>query len=310
MMNRFLLNSPFRSAAISASIAGVLTLVMPHAAHASLASQDTRGIPVHYVRLTGYGGDNDVNRNNLIVAHQACVRTQTAFGKPAKTLAPGEIPAVISTQEVEIYYAANRTLTVKQGILHDIDRDTCALVAIPHRTAELQSSAGRCDIDLIKKTARGQCDASLHERAAVHPAGIRPPKVDLEKVPLSMRAQVQAQVERLEQLGRAKPDTSGPAQSDAQRKTVAGLPCEVYRNEAMHAIWCIARPAASPARPLVPYPIPAAPLNSGISGVLLEARSPALTLQAQQIRLNTSVSVDLFAIPPDVRVNTVSGGRR
>lgn len=304
---------------IECRIAPVMAAFLLTASHnAEPAWHDSHpgsGVAVHYVRLTGYGGDNEVNRKNLIETHKACADTQAAFGKLAKALPPEGVPAVISTQEIEIYYASNRTLTIKQGTLYDIDRGNCALIAIPHRILELRSAAGRCDIDLIKKEARGQCDAAAHERAAASsmtyaPSG-KAPAVDLSKVPPQMRAQVEAQLERLKQMPRAQQDapTAGIA-ATGQRKTLANTPCEVHRHEALQSMLCIATPAPSPERPLNPYPIPAAPLNGGIPGLLMAAKTPALTLQAQQVLLNLSVPRDLFAIPADVKINSGAGSQR
>lgn len=310
MMARSTFSSACWTTLIVAAIAGALTVMLPRAAHASIDGQTEGSVPVHYVRLTGYGGDNDVNRKNLITDQHACVRVLAAFGRSAKALAPNEVPAVIAVVETEIYYAANRTLTINQGILHAIDDDTCALIEIPHRIAKLASSIGRCDIDLIKKVARGQCDAAQHEQAIAHTTRVRPPKVDLDKVPLAMRAQVKAHIERLQQLGQATPEMPEAAASEAERKVVAGMPCEVHRNDAVNVALCIASRPASGTRPLVPYPIPIAPYNGGNPGILLETRSPAITQQAQQVRLNISVPRALFMIPADVTIKTIPEGRR
>lgn len=304
------LNVQYRTASIMAVI---LLMASRHAEPAWHDVHPGSDVAVHYVRLTGYGGDNDVNRKNLIDTYRACADLQAGLGKPVKALPPEGAPAVVSTQEIEIYYAANRTLTVKQGALYDIDRGTCALVAIPHRMLELRSAAGRCDIDLIKKEARGQCDASAHERAAALSSASAPdakvPAIDLGKVPPRMRAQVEAQLERLKQLpGREQTAPAAESPAILQRKTLVNTPCEVHRHEALRSTLCIARLASSPERLLNPYPIPAAPLNGGIPGLLMEAKTPALTLQAQQVQLNLSVSKTLFEIPADVKVKSGTGG--
>ncbi|RZI43942.1 hypothetical protein EGT07_00460 [Herbaspirillum sp. HC18] len=267
-------------------------------------------VPVHYVHLTGYGGNNDTNRKNITETHKACFSLHMSLGKPAIPLPPEGVPPIISTQDVELYYASNRTLTFKQGTLYDIDGETCALRASPHKVLELRSSAGRCDIDLIRKEAVGQCDAIAHRRApaSVSPGrdGARVPIVDFSKVPPEMRAKVEEQLAKLKRESGA--ETGMQPAGTGLRKTVAGIACEVHRHEPLQSTLCIAKPVPLPDRPLNPYPIPAASLNGGVPGLLVEAETPTLILHAKEVRLNIAVSEDLFAIAPDVKVRPVPKG--
>lgn len=260
-------------------------------------------VEVHFVHLTGHGGDNDVNRRNLLVEHQACVDRKKAFGLAASPLSAGGFPPVIFSENTEIYYASNRVLTVDQGTAYFIDKATCELTARPRRLLKLVSAIGRCDMDLGKKSAVGACDEKAQEQAPnstmakIVPGKI--PAVDLDKVPPQMRAQIAAQVERLKQLPQGSGGLHGtaPAPSGGY-KTIMGYRCETYRAEALRSELCIAHPRS-------PFPIPAAPLNGGIPGLLLDADTPALTLHVQDVKMNMRVSKSLFAIPGEVKVTRV-----
>lgn len=226
------------------------------------------GLPVHYVRLSGHGGDNAVNRANLAASYKACAETQAAFGRPHEP-AP-VLPPIVQTHSAEIYYAANRTLTLKEGTLHFIDPQTCALAQRPHRMLELRSRAGRCDVDLLKKEAWGECDAALHAKAA--------------------------------------PVAALPASPEGATRTLLGTSCQVHAVPALKSQVCVAHPAPTRERPLAPHPIPAAPLNGGRPGVVLDIDTPALTLQAQEVRWNLSVSPKLFDLPLGTRMRAPRAG--
>lgn len=288
----------------------VATLLATQAASAAWHDQQPgSGVAAHYVRLSGSGGDNEANRRNLLVTYKACGETQAAFGRPFESLPVQGLPAIVSTHEIEIYYAANRTLTIKQGTLFSIDGKTCALVATPHRFLELRSGAGRCDIDLLKNKAAGNCDASAHAQAAAW-SGARPPSasvsaMDMDKVPAQTRAQVQTQLDELRR--RSAPASPEAGSYSTETKEVANTSCQVYRNLAVMTELCIANPAPTAPNPLAPYPIPAAPLNGAIPGILIAAKTPALTLVAQEVRWNLSVSPDLFNLPTDARGRAMPG---
>jgi hypothetical protein len=227
------------------------------------------GVPVHYVRLTGHGGDNDANRRNQQAMYDSCAKARIAAGQPVPPLPAGGIPALISNQDIEIYYAANRTLSVSRAQLSTVDPVSCELKTSANLTLRLTSSVGRCDIDLVRKQARGVCDASAHEHAAIA---------------LPRRA---------------------AADQPAGEKTVLGMSCDVHRAAAVSTEICVAEPTPASDHPLDPFPIPADPFNAGHPGLLLQVDSPALTLRARDVRLNLSVSHDVFALPPGLDVKSI-----
>ena len=260
-------------------------------------------LSVHYVHLTGHDGDNVVNRRNLLADHQACVDQHTAFGQPASPLPPSGIPPVIVAEDIEIYYASNRVLTVSQSTIYFIDQADCALKAKSKRMLKWNSVIGRCDIDLSTKKAIGACDEKAQEQAPnstmakIAPAKL--PAVDLNKLSPQVRAQVAAQLDRLNRLPQGPAGLYGAALlPTGGYKTIVHYQCTSYRADALRAELCIAHPQSS-------FPIPAAPLNAGIPGLLLDADTPALTLHAQEVRMDMAVSKAIFAIPPGVQVTNV-----
>lgn len=259
------------------------------------------GVPAQYVRLTGYGGNNAVNVQNLKTAREACVKLNHDLGKPSQELNAGGYPEQATVIEIEIYYSVNRTLDVFQSVHHSIDISTCGLTATKASTLTLRSGAGKCDVDLVKKVARGNCDAQAHANAAAWKGDIsrQIPVVNMDKVPPNMRDQVLATLQQLQ-----KPDPQSATPKGLSRlangtKTILDTTCQIYRHEQLDHEVCVA--ALNPNdKTLNPYPIPASPLNAAIPGVLLESKSAALTITAQQVRWNLSVSPGLFSLPPGV----------
>ena len=258
---------------------------------------------VHFVHLTGHGGDNDENRRNLLIEYQACVDRKRASGLAASPLPAGGIPPVVFVADNEIYYSPNRVLLVTQNTRYFIDQAACELRAHSKKILEFGSVIGYCKIDMGTRKAIGACDEKAHEQAPNSTmAKIAPgkvPVVDLDKIPPQMRAQVAAQVERLKQLPQGSaglPVTE--LVTTGGYKTIAGYRCESYRAEALRSEKCIAHPRSS-------FPIPAAPLNGGIPGLLLGVDSPALTLRAHDVKMSMTVSKSLFAIPSGIQVTNV-----
>lgn len=260
-------------------------------------------VQVHYVHLTGHAGDNAVHRSILSAEHGACALALEVRGQSARALAPDAIPQIVYPQDIEIYYASNRILTVSKGVVYSIDPATCALTSKSRPILRLRSAAGLCEIDLNAKEARGVCDETAHERAPnstfQHMAPTQAPAIDLNKVPPQVRAQVAAQIERLKQLPKGAGGQNAAALlPTGGYKTIAGYKCKSYRADALLNEVCIAHPPS-------PFPIPAAPLNGGIPGLLLDMDSPSLTLHAQEVRMGISVSRDMFAIPKGMKVTNI-----
>lgn len=260
-------------------------------------------LTVHFVHLTGFGGDNALNRRNLSIEYLACVDRHEAFGKPTNPLPPGGIPPVITSQDIEIYYSPNRVLSVKQSTVYVIDQTACELQAKSKRMLLLNSAIGQCDINLNTKEAVGVCDESAHEHAPnstlAKLAPTKAPVVDLSKLPPQIRAQVAAQINQLKQLPQGPGGANGTSLlSKGTYKNIANFRCETYRANALKSELCIAHPKSL-------FPIPAAPLNGGIPGLLLEVDNPALTLHAKEVKMDIAVSKYIFSIPKDIKITNI-----
>ncbi len=279
----------------------------------ALVAQDTHAawhddhpgddLAVHYVHLTGYDGNNDVNRRNLLIEYHACVGRHAAFGQPSNPLPASGIPPVIVTEDIELYYSPNRVLRVSQSKIYFIDQAACDLTSKSKRMLELNSVIGRCNIDLNTRKAIGACDEKAQEQAPnstlakIAPAKM--PPIDLDKLSPQVRAQVAAQLQRLNKLPQGPAGLYGAALLPTGRyKTIANYKCTSYRADAWPAELCIAHPKSN-------FPIPASPMNGGIPGLLLDVDTPAMTLHAQEVRMDMAVSKAIFAIPSGVKVTNV-----
>lgn len=255
------------------------------------ATGEDQALTVHIVHLTGHWGDKDLDRAQLITEHEGCVEVHTRLGAPTVAMLPRDaFPATPNPAEHEIYYSANRTLTVHRGIKHYI-ADDCSLGEQHFHHRRLDSSIGTCDMDMVRGTATGQCDAAKHAVARPRVATPeRPPFPDFERVPPHLRESVRAQIEnmpqRLAAMGlKVEADAGGPRQ-------IAGYDCTLYRMPALPLEKCIATPEGSP------FPIPVAPLHHDHHGLLLELRSPQGHSRADSVQFSVRVPQSVFAIPP------------
>ncbi len=233
------------------------------------------GVAVHYVRLSGHGGDNERRRRNWAVKQKACFDHNVSLGKPAVRVAPGDVPEIIQIHQFEIYYAAERTATLNDITLNEVDLGNCAPIEIKNRVLKLTSIVGECSIDLIRNVARGLCGRG--------PVALGRPH--LPQPPMARLA-------------------------TAEHRSFDGVTCQVQAAPLLKWQVCIATPETNPRQRLDPHTIAAAPLNSGFPGILLELISQPLTLQAQEVQLNLSVAPELFEIPAGAIVNPGPGLRR
>lgn len=275
---------PLRRAALTWAIAGSLAAGSAMAAwHDEHPGSDIRA---HHVHLSGYGGDNARNRALLEETYRACAETNPRFGRPVEALPAAGLPATVSSHEIDIYYAAGRTLTVSTGTLQTLDRANCRITPHPYAWMKIQSGRGVCSIDLIRRRAQGLCLTPPGEAAA--------PAVDLAKVPAHLRAEVSRQIARLDRGAPAAPPAGAALPATGSRRVVAGHACTVYRQTTLDMTLCIARPDSR-------FPIGAAPLNGATPGLLLASETPALTLSASSVALDVEMSESAFAIPADVQ---------
>ena len=277
-----------------------LTVIVKNTQAAWYEDHQGKDLIVHYVHLTGHGGDNDVNRRNLLIDYQACVDRHAAFGQAYNPLPASGVPSVVVSEDIELYYSSNRVLRVSRSNIYFIDQTACDLASKLKHMLELNSVIGSCKVDLNARKAIGACDEKAQEQAPdstqakIAPAKM--PPVDLSKLPPSARVQVAAQLDRINKLPHGP--GGGGALLPAGSKAIENYACTIYRASALKTEVCIAHPKSS-------FPIPASLMNGGIPGLLLEVNSPALTLQAQEVKMEVPVAKSIFAIPSGIKVTNV-----
>ena len=261
------------------------------------------GIKSHYVALTGHSGDNEINRKNLQAAYEACLRLSQTSGKSAKI--NESLPDIVTKINVEIYYAINRTLEIQNSEAHSVSTTGCAIEGLPAKTWTLRSSAGICRIDLLKKSATGMCDTKAHENArnvGLTAANKTMPSVDLSKVPPQVRQQVEAAIKAHSSSAGGNSAWAGYTET-MQSMTIAGKTCLGFRNSAMNQEQCMAKLDANIAAKPNPQTVFTMGLNGGLEGILLQLKSPALTLSAQKVDLNLSLVPGFFGLPAGIQLN-------
>lgn len=265
------------------------------------------GVKLHHVALTGHGGDNDINRKNLQATYDACLKQGQLMGRATKS--NESIPAIASKISVELYYTENRALEILDTLNHSINVLDCGVEPFPKKTWTLRSSAGICRVDLIKKIAEGMCDIQSHQRASgagarVANAGL--PTIDLSNIPPLARQQIEAAMKANAGLLAAGYSSPGFVNT-MQTISVAGMPCQIYLNSSLKQEQCMAALESTASSQFNPKTVATWGLNGGLKGILLQLKSPALTLQAQKIDLNLAVTPKFFDLPAGVKVTSIQG---
>lgn len=258
-------------------------------------------LKVHFVELSGYGGDNEKNRAHLIKVREECAETYSKYGKPVAPLPPGGIPEIVQEKNIEIYYSSNRVLHIEESTFPLLDPRNCEIKSNLSRKWILRSALGRCVADLIKGTAAGVCDNKTQEGAPDNTLGYMSEEEEIKrydaKVPPEMRARYEAYLKTV-------PDGAKGLFRYAPRPTgeidvVKGYKCEIYSSLLPAEKRCIARPTSD-------FNIPADVLGGGIPGLLLSFEGKTtFTLQAKTVRLNLETAKSLFYLPKDFVVKNI-----
>jgi hypothetical protein len=259
-------------------------------------------VVVHYVHLTGHLFDNDAQRGFLQIDYDRCVTQHRMTGRPFKPLPPGGLPEVPFPEDHEIYYGENRSVVISSGKTHSIDSVDCSLKLTPNKYMTMPVGSGECSVNLLENTASGICkerkpganDNAISDRPSSSPRFMG----DLSAVPPARQAEILAWAERIA----ARPRAPSTEQSTGEYRSVAGYRCAVY-GEVKLVERCIARPKSD-------FVFPPNSANAFIPGLLLQIRSPGMTMDAQEVTLNMKVSQSLFEIPAGVKVRTSSRGKR
>lgn len=181
-------------------------------------------VKVHRARLDGYLEGKPGNADRLVQLQaqvQACLQMGKAGGAPVNP--PRAWPDFIYSQRTDEYSSANRSIRYSAGLLYAVNPVDCSLLEVQRVVAKLSSSNGSCDIDLLKKTARGVCDATAHADA------LPPVRTSVSTLGDVEAAQKKAPNNpALTALARAmRPHPPGGM---GVRKTILGIECEVWKN--------------------------------------------------------------------------------
>lgn len=224
-----------------------------------------QAVLVHHVSLSGTIGDQSQERQRITELHLGCVERHRLSGQPIRNPTLPALPTEVTTQRLELYYAADRVVEDRYLSLYELDARQCGIERVERRHKALYSSRGRCEIDYAKNEAKGQCSPG------------DPP----------MRPALLV------------PGLSGARVPTGETRTVAGMACQVYRAGPPYAnAVCVSHSANSR------FAVPASSLSIGVPGLLLSAESePAMVnLRATRVSMHESAAADLFAMPPGIRV--------
>lgn len=241
-------------------------------------------VKVHLTRLEGYiegKPDNAARLVQLKAMVQECVQQGPLGGGQPRP--PQAWPDFIASQRSDEYASANSSIIYTWTLGYGINPGDCSLLEVQSRRARLRSSLGSCDIDLVEKTARGVCDGKVHASA--------PPP---ERVAPSSMSDVQAAQQRHPGNAAALAALAAAMRQHANsgtgvRKTILGLPCEVWQNplDAGGTV-CLSMGGSFVAQH--------ATGEQRYSSMVLEMTSPeGINMRAIDARLDTMVNAAVFA---------------
>lgn len=168
---------------------------------------------VHLVSLHGYlqgKPDNATRLAQLKRDVSLCAESHRENGRPVKL--PIEWPDHLNGVREDVYLTRNFSISYMSSWVYAMSPLDCSLIEEggTSTSASLTSSAGGCRIDLVKKTANGQCSLETHRNA---------------RVARSQNGRVPAEV--IDQLKR---NPAIPASIAAQLADVGPVPGNVTKN--------------------------------------------------------------------------------
>ena len=178
-------------------------------------------VTVHYVHLKDEFQSSPTLQAGLRSLKQGiaiCVEGNRRLGRPANP--PAALPDQILRRHDFEYAAPNRSITYSMSY-HVQMADDCSLLERATLTAKLQSSKGKCVIDLDRKTAEGICDAAGHADAPTRPRPANGAGPDAGMTALAADPRFAKQLAVLRQLPGAGSTVNG------QRRTIAGVECRM-----------------------------------------------------------------------------------
>lgn len=141
--------------------------VLQGAAPHTTAPNSGAKVVAHYVTGSGFLEGMPRNAERLVTLKgpdlDFCMRTLQGLGKPINP--PTEWPDYITGSRTDTYVTARYRITYRQNWNYGLNPSDCSLHEVYSRVADLESPAGACKIDLINKTASGQCSMAAHRGA-------------------------------------------------------------------------------------------------------------------------------------------------
>jgi len=191
--------------------------------HVSLRGEPK--IRVHLARIQGFREGVPDRQTHMAMLRrdvEQCVARRRRDGMAANP--PSPWPDYATSIRKDGYVSGNREITYLRLINYVMVREDCSLHEALSHSANLVSNSGTCTIDLIKKTARGFCDAHGHAHA--------PPPI--KNKPLT--AEQAATMEKARNGGMGAAMAEAMRKMDAHKngphpmKTLLGVRCEVMRS--------------------------------------------------------------------------------
>ena len=254
----------------------ILRTPMPH----TQLAQGGPSVKVHYVRLHTDANESNIPRTmadsfkqNMMV----CVKVKQKMGMRANP--PAALPQFANGVHKDTYVSANRRITYLHQYVAVVNDTDCSLKEFESHTATLSSANGSCKIDLVARTAQGQCDGALHAGAPVPVGAPGNPAMQAQVARMAADPRTAAAAAQLQRMiSGAGPGADAVAGPSGVRKRVLGIECEVF-NGAAGSSECRARGGS--------FQVPL--------GLVLEGRLAALSVStAVQAKLDADVSASIF----------------
>lgn len=188
----------------------------------------TGSVRVHHVRLQGYlegNPSNQVRLAQLKADVSACISRHQAAGGSARLTT--KWPDFILASREDIYYAENRTIQYSTVIGYSLNPADCSLIENVSQTADLVSSNGACNVDLVTRTAKGYCSADGHATAKV--SGTRLPAAPAGDEALKQLASDPRMAAAVASIQKVLASSNT---ATAKTRVILGLECEVWDHPA------------------------------------------------------------------------------
>ena len=140
----------------------------------TLAPASGTKVLAHYATLNAYLEGQPRNAQRLVDMKNAvdyCLKNPNPLAMP--TVPPTEWPDYLMGWRSHVYMTERFRITYTHNWTYAGPMPNCSLRESDAYVAVLESMAGICNIDLVRKTASGQCNMAAHRAAKLIPAVLR-----------------------------------------------------------------------------------------------------------------------------------------